>query len=115
TRFVRVDITANTGWSAAQLSELEVRGAGGSSADLAAGKTLTASSTNRSRTPADANDGNRDSYWASREGQFPQWIQADLGASLGVDRVVLRLPDGWTARSQTLKLQGSANGTDFTD
>lgn len=114
-RFVRVDITANTGWSAAQLSELEVRGAGESSSDLAAGKTLTASSSNGSRTPADANDGNRDSYWASRDDQFPQWIQADLGASLGVDRVVLRLPDGWAARSQTLKLQGSANGTDFTD
>ncbi|MFJ9111336.1 discoidin domain-containing protein [Streptomyces sp. NPDC102283] len=115
TRFVRVNITANTGWSAAQLSELEVRGAGGSSADLAAGKTLTASSGSGSRAPANANDGNRDSYWASRDDQFPQWIQADLGGSLRVDRVVLRLPDGWAARSQTLKLQGSANGTDFTD
>ncbi|MEW2217216.1 discoidin domain-containing protein [Streptomyces globisporus] len=115
TRFVRVNITANTGWPAAQLSELEVRGAGDSSADLAAGKTLTASSSNGSQTPANANDGNRDSHWASRNDQFPQWIQADLGASLSVDRVVLRLPDGWAARSQTLKLQGSANGTDFTD
>ncbi|MFJ7414271.1 discoidin domain-containing protein [Streptomyces sp. NPDC098077] len=115
TRFVRVDITANTGWPAAQLSELEVRGAGDSSADLAAGKTLTASSGSGSRAPANANDGNRESYWASRDDQFPQWIQADLGGALGVDRVVLRLPDGWTARSQTLKLQGSANGSDFTD
>ncbi|MFH9298544.1 discoidin domain-containing protein [Streptomyces sp. NPDC017520] len=115
TRFVRVDITANTGWPAAQLSELEVRGAGDSSADLAAGKTLTASSGSGSRAPANANDGNRDSYWAGGDDQFPQWIQADLGGSLGVDRVVLRLPDGWAARSQTLKLQGSANGTDFAD
>ncbi|MFJ1801557.1 discoidin domain-containing protein [Streptomyces sp. NPDC088180] len=115
TRFVRVDITANTGWPAAQLSELEVRGAGESSADLAAGKTLTASSGSGSRAPANANDGNRESYWASRDDQFPQWIQADLGGALGVDRVVLRLPDGWAARSQTLKLQGSANGSDFTD
>ncbi|MEV6476476.1 discoidin domain-containing protein [Streptomyces sp. NPDC051657] len=115
TRFVRVNITANTGWSAAQLSELEVRGAGDSSADLAAGKTLTASSGSGSRAPANANDGNRDSYWAGGDDQFPQWIQADLGGSLGVDRVVLRLPDGWAARSQTLKLQGSANGSDFTD
>ncbi|MEV7052696.1 discoidin domain-containing protein [Streptomyces anulatus] len=115
TRFVRVNITANTGWSAAQLSELEVRGAGESSADLAAGKTLTASSGSGSQAPANANDGNRDSYWAGRDDEFPQWIQADLGASLGVDRVVLRLPDGWAARSQTLKLQGSANGTDFAD
>ncbi|MEV1047833.1 discoidin domain-containing protein [Streptomyces sp. NPDC049916] len=115
TRFVRVHITANSGWSAAQLSELEVRSAGQSSTDLAAGKTLTASSSGAARTPAQANDGNRDSYWASREDQFPQWIQADLGASLGVDRVVLRLPDGWAARSQTLKLQGSVNGSDFTD
>ncbi|MFD3412241.1 discoidin domain-containing protein [Streptomyces cyaneofuscatus] len=115
TRFVRVHITANTGWQAAQLSELEVRAAAASSRNLAAGKTLKASSSKGSYVAANANDGNRASYWASRENELPQWIEADLGSSVRVDRVVLRLPDGWAARSQTLKLQASTNGTEFTD
>ncbi len=115
TRFVRVHITANTGWQAAQLSELEVRAAAASSGNLAAGKSLKASSSKGSYVAANANDGNRASYWASRENAFPQWIEADLGSSVRVDRAVLRLPDGWAARSQTLKLQASANGAEFTD
>lgn len=115
TRFVRVHITANTGWQAAQLSELEVHAAGESSADLARGRTLTASSHTEVYTAANANDGNRASYWESRNGDLPQWIQADLGSSVRVDRVVLRLPAGWEDRTQTLQIQGSPGGTDFTD
>ncbi|MEU3608584.1 discoidin domain-containing protein [Streptomyces sp. NPDC035033] len=115
TRFVRVDITANTGWQAAQLSELEVHGADGASPNLAAGKTLTASGHTQTYAAAHANDGNRATYWESPGGAFPQWFRADLGAALRVDRVVLRLPDGWEPRSQTLKIQGSTDGTAFTD
>ncbi|CAL9636123.1 discoidin domain-containing protein [Streptomyces sp. enrichment culture] len=115
TRFVRVHITANTGWQAAQLSELEVHSADASSTDLAAGRTLTASSHTEVYAAPNANDGNRASYWESRNHAFPQWLQADLGASLRVDRVVLRLPSGWESRSQTLKIQGSTDGSDFTD
>ncbi|MFF1444927.1 discoidin domain-containing protein [Streptomyces sp. NPDC058295] len=115
TRYVRIEITANTGWQAAQLSELEVHGAGESSTDLARGRTLTASSHTETYVPANAADGNKASYWESRNNELPQWIRADLGSSLGVNRVVLALPDGWGARTQTLKIQGSANGTDFTD
>ena len=75
TRFVRVHITANTGWAAAQLSELEVHAAGESSVDLARGKTLTASSHTEVYTAANANDGNKGSYWESANGSLPQWIQ----------------------------------------
>jgi hypothetical protein len=115
TRFVRVDITANTGWQAAQLSELEVHSAGDTSANLAAGRTLTASSHTEVYTAGNANDGNRASYWESFNNALPQWLQADLGASRAINRVVLRLPAGWESRSQTLKIQGSTNGTTFTD
>ncbi|MET7407391.1 discoidin domain-containing protein [Streptomyces parvulus] len=115
TRFVRVDITANTGWQAAQLSELEVRAAGESSANLAANRSLTASSSTGAYTAGNGNDGNRATYWESANNALPQWIQADLGSSRRVDRVVLRLPDGWGARSQTLKIQSSENGSDFGD
>ncbi|MBZ6295623.1 discoidin domain-containing protein [Streptomyces olivaceus] len=115
TRYVRVDVTANTGRPAAQLSELEVHAAGDASADLAAGRRLTASSSTGTYIPANGNDGNRATYWESDDKALPQWIQADLGSSRRVDRVVLRLPDGWPPRSQTLKIQGSENGSDFTD
>ncbi|MFD4264076.1 discoidin domain-containing protein [Streptomyces sp. NPDC058534] len=115
TRFVRVEITANTGWQAAQLSELEVRAAGESSTNLAANRTLTASSSTGAYTAGNGNDGNKATYWESANNALPQWIQADLGASRRVDRVVLRLPDGWGARSQTLKIQASENGSDFSD
>ncbi|MFF0201185.1 discoidin domain-containing protein [Streptomyces sp. NPDC005017] len=115
TRFVRVHITANTGWQAAQLSELEVHSADRSSVNLAAGRTLTASSQTQTYTAPNANDGNRATYWESGNHAFPQWLQADLGASVRVDRVVLKLPAGWETRSQTLKIQGSTDGTDFTD
>jgi hypothetical protein len=114
-RFVRVDITANTGWQAAQLSELEVHSADGSSANLAAGRTLTSSSHTQTYTAGNANDGNRASYWESAGNALPQWLQADLGASRAINRVVLKLPAGWERRDQTLKIQGSTNGTDFTD
>ncbi|MFC9842173.1 discoidin domain-containing protein [Streptomyces sp. NPDC127595] len=115
TRFVRVNITANTGWAAAQLSELEVHGATDSSGNLAAGKQFTASSSTQTYIAANAGDGNRASYWESSNNALPQWIQVDLGASVRVDRVTLRLPTNWGARTQTLKLQGSTTGSDFSD
>ncbi|MGI5445931.1 discoidin domain-containing protein [Streptomyces sp. CA-243310] len=115
TRFVRIAITANSGRPAAQLSELEVRAPGESSVNLALGKTLTASSNTQVYVPANANDGNTASYWESVNDAMPQWIKADLGASVRVDRVVLRLPENWGARTQTLKIQGSVNGSDYTD
>ncbi|WP_424850628.1 discoidin domain-containing protein [Streptomyces sp. SAI-129] len=115
TRFVRVNITANTGWQAAQLSELEVHGAGESSVNLASGRRLTASSSTGAYTPGNGNDGNKATYWESANNALPQWLQADLGSSRRVNRVVLRLPDGWPNRSQTLKIQASENGSDFTD
>ncbi|GAA3290156.1 hypothetical protein GCM10020295_03810 [Streptomyces cinereospinus] len=94
TRFVRVDITANTGWQAAQLSELEVHSADESSADLAADRPLTASSHTQVHTAGNAGDGNRATYWESANNALPQWIQVDLGASRAVNRVVLKLPAG---------------------
>ncbi|MEV0036175.1 discoidin domain-containing protein [Streptomyces sp. NPDC050804] len=114
-RFVRANFTANTAGKKAQLAELEVRAAAAASVNLAAGKTLTSSSFTEVYGPGNANDGNKATYWESRNNAFPQWIQADLGSSVGVNQVVLRLPDGWGARDQTLKIQGSANNSTFSD
>jgi hypothetical protein len=116
TRFVRLNITANTGWTAAQISELEVHGATSSTNNLAQGRTLSSSSSASPYTAANANDGNQATYWESASNAFPQWIQADLGAGLSVNRLVLKLPtSGWGARTQTLVVQGSTNGTTFSD
>ncbi|MGP3769319.1 discoidin domain-containing protein [Streptomyces sp. SDT5-1] len=114
-RFVRVVVSANTGWKAAQLAELEVHGAADSSVNLARGKAFTASSTTQTYVAANAGDGNVASYWESRNDDLPQWVQVDLGASVRVDRVVLRLPSSWETRTQTLAVKGSTNGSDFTD
>jgi hypothetical protein len=114
-RYVRLNITANTGWPAAQVSEFEVYAATFSTANLASGRTLTASSSTSPYIAGNANDGNQDSYWESANNALPQWIQADLGASVGVNQVVLRLPSTWGARTQTLSVRGSTDGSSFTD
>jgi hypothetical protein len=115
TRHVRVNITANTGWPAAQLAELEVYGSAPSSTNLALGKAMSESGHADVYAAANANDGNPTTYWESANNAFPQWLRVDLGASVGVDRVVLKLPPTWGARTQTLAVQGSTNGTSFTD
>ncbi|MFD9735456.1 discoidin domain-containing protein [Umezawaea sp. NPDC059074] len=114
-RYVRVDVTANTGWPAAQLSEVQVHGATGSSGNLAQGKTLSASSSQAGYPASNGNDGDQNSYWESNNNAFPQWLQVDLGAAASVNRVVLKLPASWGSRTQTLAVQGSANGSSFTD
>jgi hypothetical protein len=113
TRYVRVNVTANTGWPAAQVSELEVYGATSASSDLV--RSVTASSSNSPYTAGNAADGNTGSYWESANNAFPQWLQADLGAAVPFNKLVLKLPAGWESRTETLKVQGSTDGTNFTD
>ncbi|RSM76615.1 glycosyl hydrolase [Amycolatopsis sp. WAC 01375] len=81
----------------------------------AADATYTASSQLPGYAVSNVGDGNQATYWESNNNQFPQWIQADLGAATNIARLVLKLPSGWEARTQTFAVQGSANGTSFTD
>ncbi|WP_235948119.1 carbohydrate-binding protein [Paenibacillus glycinis] len=83
--------------------------------NLAAGKPVTASGYADVYVAANATDGNPSTYWESTNNAFPQWIQVDLGSAVPIDQVVLKLPAGWGSRSQTLSVQGSANGTAFAD
>ncbi|GIH23656.1 hypothetical protein Aph01nite_19660 [Acrocarpospora phusangensis] len=117
-RYWRVNITANTGWPAGQISEFEIYGAdgGGGGGNLAAGRTMTGSSVAQNYVASNANDGNQATYWESVNNVFPEWLQVDLGSSVSVNRVVLKLPaSGWATRTQTLAVQGSTNGSSFTD
>jgi F5/8 type C domain/CARDB len=115
-RYVRVNITANSGWSAGQLSEFEIYGpgTGGSTGNLAAGKPMTASGVSQTYAASNAGDGNQSTYWESTNSAFPQWLQVDLGASVAINKVVLKTPvSGWGARTETLSVLGSTDNSNF--
>ncbi|MBD2848594.1 discoidin domain-containing protein [Paenibacillus sp. IB182496] len=81
--------------------------------NLAAGKSVTASGYNDVYPESKVNDGDPASYWESVNNAWPQWIEVDLGSAVTVDEVVLKLPPGWEARTQTLTVQGSADGSSY--
>ncbi len=115
-RYVRANITANTGWAAGQLAEFQIYGPAAASANLALGKTMSSSGVSQTYAASNANDGNQSTYWESTNNAFPQWLQVDLGASVAINKVVLQTPvAGWGARTETLSVRGSTDGTGFSD
>ncbi|MGX7826593.1 CARDB domain-containing protein [Actinokineospora sp. 24-640] len=81
--------------------------------NLAIGKPVTASGAHGEYPASNVNDGNQASYWESPGGAFPQWVQVDLGTAVSIDQVKLKLPTPWEARTQTLSVQGSTDGSSF--
>ncbi|MCO1595713.1 discoidin domain-containing protein [Micromonospora sp. RHAY321] len=129
-RFIRVSVTGNTGWPAAQLSEVEVYGGTPTTpppttpppttppptGNLAAGRPVTETSHSEVYAAPNAVDGNAGTYWESANNAFPQSLTVDLGVDRTVSRVVLKLPpaSAWQTRTQTLSVLGSTNGSTFT-
>ena len=115
TRYVRANITANTGWAAAQISEFQIYGPSGTtSPNLALNKNTSSSGVSQNYVSGNAVDGNQSTYWESTNNAFPQWLQVDLGSSVAINKVVLQTPvSGWGARTETLAVQGSTDGTNF--
>ncbi|WP_328422420.1 discoidin domain-containing protein [Micromonospora sp. NBC_00389] len=134
-RFIRVTVTGNTGWPAAQLSEVEVYGGTPTTpppttpptttpppttppptGNLAAGRPVTETSHSDVYAAPNVVDGNPSTYWESANNAFPQSLTVDLGANRTVSRVVLKLPppSAWQTRTQTLSVLGSTNGSSFT-
>lgn len=75
--------------------------------DLALGRTATSSSQQCSWCgPDKLTDGDATTYFESADGTFPQTATVDLGQSVSVDRVVLKLPPNWGARTQTIAVSG---------
>ncbi|MEU1282302.1 CARDB domain-containing protein [Streptomyces sp. NPDC005805] len=117
-RFVRVQVSANTGWNAAQLSEVEVYGETGpeepgnppDGTNLARNKPIEASSTTQTYVAANANDDSVTSYWEASG--FPATLTVKLGAAADLSAVVLKLnPDpAWSTRSQSVQVLGRAAG-----
>jgi hypothetical protein len=84
--------------------------------NLAAGKSASASTSTQNYAASNVTDGNQNTYWESANNAFPQWVQVDLGSSVSTNQVVLKLPgSGWGSRDQTLAVQGSTDGQNFTD
>ncbi|MFY1583765.1 discoidin domain-containing protein [Micromonospora sp. WMMD734] len=135
-RYVRVTVTGNTGWPAAQLSELEVYGDGSTpppptttpppttpppttappTGNLAAGRPVAETSHADVYGAGNTVDGNPNTYWESANNAFPQSVTVDLGSARPVGRVVLRLPPStaWQTRTQTVAVLGSTDGASFT-
>src|SRR5690242_19552866 len=84
--------------------------AGGPNA--AADAATKAGSAMRAHSAANVTDGDVDTYWQAGK-KSAQWVQTDLGRTKRVRQVVLRLPEQWQTRKQTLALQGSADGKSF--
>jgi F5/8 type C domain/Pectate lyase superfamily protein/Abnormal spindle-like microcephaly-assoc'd, ASPM-SPD-2-Hydin len=91
-------------------------GTSAAATNLALNRPVTASGVTQTFVAANAVDGDTSSYWESTDNAFPQWLQVDLGSSVSVSRIVLDLPPStaWGTRTQTITVQGSADGTSYT-
>jgi len=84
--------------------------------NLALNAPVTASSDYENYVPANVTDGNTSSYWESADGAgYPQAITVNLGSSQSIGSLTLDLPpsSAWAARTQTLSVLGSSNGSTF--
>ncbi|BCL25449.1 CARDB domain-containing protein [Streptomyces aurantiacus] len=114
-RYVRVNITGNTGWNAAQLSELEVNGDDDGTTpvpdgtNLARNKPVEATSSVQNFVATNATDDSTSTYWEAAG--HPSDLTVELGADADVDAVVVKLnPDQvWAARTQSIQVLGRAN------
>ncbi|MEU6343247.1 CARDB domain-containing protein [Streptomyces sp. NPDC046977] len=114
-RYVRVSISGNTGWNAAQLSELEVYGEEDGGTDpppvgtnLARNKPVEATSSTQTYVAANATDDSTSTYWEAAG--HPADLTVKLGTPADVTAVVVKLnPDPvWGARTQGIQVLGRA-------
>ncbi|WNI16836.1 discoidin domain-containing protein [Actinacidiphila sp. ITFR-21] len=111
-RYVRLNFTANSQQSGAQVAEFAVNDT--TNRDLALNSPVTVSSTTQGLPAQSAVDGNPASYWQSVVGGWPQTLTADLGTASALGSVGITLPPDWAARTQTLSVLGSLDGTTWT-
>ncbi len=89
--------------------------AGSPGANLALDKPVTASSHTQLYRAENANDGNVLTYWEGAPRSYPNLLTVDLGNTLTVRSLIIRLnPDPiWSKRTQTFALLGSVDGVDY--
>ncbi|MEU4240263.1 choice-of-anchor D domain-containing protein [Actinoplanes sp. NPDC026619] len=89
-------------------------GAGTTSTNLAAGRATSESSHADVYPSGNVTDADQNTYWESANNAFPQWVQVDLGSAQSAGRAVLQIPAGWGARTETLSVLASTDGTTWT-
>ncbi|MEU6387798.1 CARDB domain-containing protein [Streptomyces sp. NPDC046939] len=82
--------------------------------NVALGRPVTTGGAHDGYPASNVTDGSQATYWEGPAGSFPQWVQIDLGRAVDVSGVVLKLPASWEARTETVTVQGSADGSAFT-
>ena len=125
TRYVRATVTANTGWPAAQISELEVYGDAPTTpvdpppagTNLAQGRPVSATSVQQGYVAGNAVDGSTATYWEGAPGAYPSNLTVTLAAQATLTGVVVKLnPDAaWGDRRQTFAIQGRTGTGAFVD
>ncbi|MFF6994700.1 discoidin domain-containing protein [Streptomyces sp. NPDC008313] len=119
--FTLTDGGGNSGWDStwADCSSWPQPGAGNPDPDpgrnLAKGRPATATGSQDVYTPGKAVDGDANTYWESANNALPQAWTVDLGSAQSVRRLVLKVPPAaaWQARTQTLSVQGSTDGSGY--
>ena len=83
--------------------------------DLALNASVSASSYTQTYVPANAVDGNTSTYWEATDGVWPSTFTVNLGSVQALGSVTIDLPpsSAWQTRTQTLSVQGSANGSGY--
>lgn len=74
---------------------------------------ITAGSYTQVYVATNANDANQATYWEGAANAYPQWIRVDLGSTNSINQVVLKLPTGWGARTQTLSVLKSTDDVTY--
>jgi F5/8 type C domain len=80
--------------------------------NLAQGGTITTGSALQGYPSANANDNNLSTYWQAHQPAAD--LTLHLSQAGNVDRVIVELPQNWGTRTQTIEVDGSANGTAWT-
>lgn len=112
-RYVRMQGEVGNPQYGYSLYELQARN-GSSGSNLAAGKTVTASSADTSKTAALAADGKFDTRWAVASGDRgigDTWLQVDLGSAQTIDRAKLV----WETPGLSYYVQTSLDGEHWTN
>ncbi len=101
------------GWPAAQtLGVRDLRPdhhVGG--ANLALARRCRRAATRRRTRRATPTTATRRPTGRATNNAFPQWVQVDLGSSVSINKVVLKLPTGWGTRTETLSVGRAARTT----
>jgi Pectate lyase superfamily protein/F5/8 type C domain len=82
------------------------------SGNLALTSTASADNTLAGFPASNAIDGNQATYWQAANATGVLTLQ--LAEAAPVDRVVVELPQGWGDRHQTIEVEGSTDGTTWT-